>query len=115
MRYHAAVVLVLAATSFVVTAAAQSVPPGAQAVAKVRMKPLGKQAVLFEVSNFECPAGARTAAGKAQLASEWKRALGSDVCQNLRQGLSKEIVRITYCGGKIVITWTATRKNCGLQ
>jgi hypothetical protein len=115
MRYHAAVVLVLAATSFVVTAAAQSVPPGAKAVAKVRLTPLGKQAVLFEVSNFECPAGARTAAGKARLASEWKRDLGSDVCQNLRQGLSKEIVRITYCGGKTVITWTATRKNCGLR
>jgi hypothetical protein len=115
MRYCAAAVLLLAATSVVVSASAQSVPPGSQAVAKVRMKPLGKQAVLFEVSNFECPAGARSSAGKTKLAAEWRRALGRDVCENLRDGLTKEIVRITYCGGKTVITWTATRKSCGLR
>jgi hypothetical protein len=105
----------LVTTLLAVTALAQSVPPGSRAVAKVRVKPLGNQAILFEVSNFECPAGARTAQGKARLAAEWKRALGSEICKGLRDGLNKEVVRITYCRGKTVITWTATRKSCGLR
>jgi hypothetical protein len=115
MRYAKAVALFLVVTSLILPVVAQSVPPGSQAVAKVRMKPLGNQSVLFEVNNFECPAGARTASGKAQLARQWKRELGPSACSSLRSGLRKEIVRITYCGGKTVITWTATRKSCGLR
>jgi hypothetical protein len=115
IRYGAIAALFCVVTSVDLAAAAQSIPPGAQAVAKVRIKPLGKQAALFEITNFECPAGARTARGKAQLLSQWKRELGPSVCNGLRGGLNKEMVRVTYCGGRTVITWTATKKSCGLR
>ena len=93
-------------------ALAQQVPPGAKAVAKLHVKPFGKNSMLFEVINFDCPSQIKSSKGRQKFVSALKREFGRALCSSLSGPITSEKVRFTYCHGSVVLAWTVTAKFC---
>jgi hypothetical protein len=78
----------------------------------VHFKPLGKNAVLFEVINFDCPPQLKTSKGRQKFQAGLKREIGRDLCRSLSGPITSEKVRFTYCRGSVVLAWTVSSKTC---